>query len=109
MWKISFFLLPVSRSLLKKIGIKPDVLQADKIGRLLNLDDFIDSDDVPDASLINVNLDSLITIFNDEAFAKVQSMGEQPALFLEMILRKKSTRNFTIKLCNVHMAQDLPW
>ena len=78
--------MPVSRSLLKKIGIKPDVLQADKIGRLLNLNDFVGSDEVPDASLVNVKMDSLSTIFDDEALAKVQSMGEKPAIFLQMII-----------------------
>ena len=101
-----FFLLLVSRSLLKKIGIRPDVLQADKIGRLLTLDDFVDSDEVPDASLVNVNLDSLSTIFNDEAFAKVQSMGEKPALFLQMILWVKPKRNFTTAMQCSHSLRS---
>ncbi len=66
----------MSKNILRKIGVKKDILNEKDLTRPIETSDLAFDDKFPHPSLINANTDEIESVFTNAAWIKVQSMSK---------------------------------
>lgn len=66
--------------MLQKLGVRDVILRENRVDGLINIGDLIETDEFPDPSILQTNIESMKPVFTQEAWDHVSAKGKLVSL-----------------------------